>query len=231
MAQQGQSRAQRTYGRRKGHRLSRRRERLIDNLLPLLKLDLAKAAPEQLGALFDPARRAVWLEIGFGAGEHLAWQARQHPEVGFIGCEPFINGVAALLAAIDEQGLANVRIHDDDARDVLDWLPEASISRAFILFPDPWPKKRHQRRRLVSAGMLADLARILKLGSELRLATDDGHYASQMLQRVLRQPAFSWTARCAADWRERGADWPETRYEQKAKTQKNACYYLTFQRV
>ena len=199
--------------------------------MPRLALDLETPAPASLGQLFDAEVSDVWLEIGFGAGEHLAWQAEQNPQVGFLGCEPFINGVAAILAEIETRNLANVRLHMDDARDVLAWLPEASIGRAFILFPDPWPKKRHHRRRLVSADTLRQLARVMRSGSELRLATDSGDYASVMLKRLMDEAAFAWTARCAADWRERGPDWPATRYEQKAAARGARSYYLKFERL
>ncbi len=218
------------HGRRKGHRLSARRQRLLGELLPRLRLDLDAPAPEPLSGLFPRPVGDVWLEIGFGGGEHLAWQAAHHGDVGFIGCEPFINGVARLLGEVEAQGLDNVRVHDGDARDVLDWLPEASIGRVFILFPDPWPKKRHHKRRLIAPPVLDQLARVMRPGARLRLATDIGDYARASLTALTRHPAFAWCVSEARDWRERGPDWPETRYEAKARAAGRRCYYFTFRR-
>ena len=158
----------RTYGRRKGHSLSPRKLRLVDTLLPGLRLDLSAPAPSPLTSIFSSPVSRVWLEIGFGGGEHLAAQAESNPDIGVIGCEPFINGVAKLLCEIDARNLTNIRIWDDDARDVLDWLEDGSVERVFVLFPDPWPKKRHQKRRLISPGTLETLARVMKPGAELR---------------------------------------------------------------
>lgn len=156
----------------------------------------------------------VWLEIGFGAGEHLLWQAQHHPRTGLIGAEPYEGGVAKLLARLD--GTENIRIHEGDAREILDALPDASIGRAFVLFPDPWPKTRHHKRRFVQAATLDALARVLKPGAELRFASDDADYLAWTLERLTAHPAFAWTATRAADWTERPADWPQTRYEAKA---------------
>ena len=212
----GEPRPLRSYGRRKGKRLSPRKERLIAELLPRLRPDLAQPAPHDLRALFPVAVREVWLEIGFGSGEHLLWQADRNPDVGLIGCEPFINGVATLLGAIEDRGIETIRVHDGDARDVLAWLPAASIARAFILFPDPWPKKRQMKRRLISPSLVEALARVMRPGAELRFASDDEDYAGQVLLAVTRSGAFRWLATKAGDWRERPQDWPETRYERKA---------------
>lgn len=221
------------YGRRRGRRLRPERARLLDRMLPVLALE-----PEALEG--DPADwfprpvRAVWLEVGFGGGEHLARQAAAHPDVGFIGCEPFMNGVAKLLAAIDaapdDAPLDNIRVFPDDARTVLDRLPDRSLGRAFILFPDPWPKARHNRRRFVAPPQLDALARVMAPGAELRLATDHMDYLRWMLFHCLRHDAFEWLARSPADWRERPADWPPTRYEEKALQQGTACVYLRFRR-
>ncbi len=204
----------RFYGRRGGRSLRPARRRLIAEVLPRLRVPLAAAADPAL--LFASPRRDIWLEIGFGAGEHLAWQAAANPHVGFIGAEPYINGVAAMLARIDEQSLANVRILDDDVRPFLAALAPDSIARAFILFPDPWPKRRHQQRRIVNRQTLDVLATALRPGAELRLASDDAGYVCAMLRHILDHPAFAWTARTAADWRHRPADWPATRYEHKS---------------
>ena len=220
-----------SYGRRKARPLSGRKDRLLDELLPRLRLPLATPALSPLASLFAQPVSDVWLEIGFGSGEHLAWQAGQHPDVGCIGCEPFINGVASLLGRIEDSGLETVRIHDGDAREALDWLPEASIGRAFVLFPDPWPKKRHLKRRLLSPETVAQLGRVLRSGGELRFATDNGDYAGQALSLFLESGAFQWLAESAKDWRERPADWPETRYERKALAASRKPAYLSFRRL
>ena len=217
------------YGRRHGKRLSRRRQALIDTLLPRLLI-----TPEpglDPAALFDHQPDTVWLEVGFGGGEHLAAQAEAHGEVGLIGCEPFVNGLAGLCALIDDGGLVNIRIHDDDARLLMDCLAEASIGRMFLLFPDPWPKTRHHKRRFVNPATLDACARILADGAELRIATDDMPYCRWMLKHLARHHAFAWTARRPADWRERPDDWPPTRYEAKARDQGRPPVFLIYRRV
>jgi len=173
----------------------------------------------------------VWLEIGFGAGEHLAWQAEAHPDVGLIGAEPFVAGMAKLLSKIEQAKLSNIRLYTEDARDILAALPPASLGRVFILFPDPWPKTRHHKRRLIQTETLDALARVMKPGAELRLATDDRGYLVWALERLMAHPRFQWIARSAADWRARPADWPETRYEAKAVKAGRVCTYLRFLRV
>ena len=203
----------RFYGRRSGRALRPARRRLVETLLPRLRVTAAVA--HDPAAAF-PAARDVWLEIGFGGGEHLAWQAAAQPQVGFIGCEPYINGVASLLAHIDRRNLANIRILDADARPFLAALAPASLGRAFILFPDPWPKRRHNQRRLVNRTTLDHLACALRPGAELRLASDDADYVAWMLRHILDHPEFVWPAQTAADWRRRPADWPATRYQEKA---------------
>jgi tRNA (guanine-N7-)-methyltransferase len=218
----------RSYGRRKGKRLTARKERLIADLLPRLRPDLSGLAPKDLGALFDGSIQDLWLEVGFGGGEHLLWQARANPEIGMIGCEPFINGVASLLGSIDEHGIENIRIYDGDARDLIAWLPERSVSRVFILFPDPWPKKRQSKRRLVAPALIRSLSRVLRGGGELRFASDDMDYVRVALQTIVRNDAFVWTARRAIDWRQRPTDWPETRYERKALSAGRSPAYLSF---
>lgn len=221
----------RSYGRRKGKPLSARKERLVGEVLPRLRLDLKSPAPARLAELFEVPVKEVWLEIGFGSGEHLLWQAEHNPAVGFIGCELFINGVASLLGAIEDRGLKTIRVHEGDAREVLAWLPARSISRIFILFPDPWPKKRQLKRRLFSPAVVKELARVLSPGGELRFASDSGDYAAQVLLLMRRSGAFTWTAERAADWRERPADWPETRYERKALSEGRQPVYLRFRRM
>jgi tRNA (guanine-N7-)-methyltransferase len=221
----------RSYGRRKARPLSVRKEHLLEVLLPALRLPLDAPAPAPLTNLFPESVSEVWLEIGFGSGEHLVWQAERNPRAGLVGCEPFINGVASLLGKIVRSGLRTIGLQDGDARDVLAWLPEHSITRIFMLFPDPWPKKRHAKRRLLTQDAVAQMARVLRQGGELRFATDSGAYASEGLRALLASGAFAWTAERAADWRMRPADWPETRYEQKALREGRKPAYLSFRRL
>ncbi len=221
----------RSFGRRRGRVLSPRQQALMRDRLPGLSVDTAAAPPTPLGELFAPPVRDVWLEIGFGGAEHLLCQARQYPEVGFIGCEPFEDGVAKALIGIEEGGLSNVRLHADDARDVLRWLPEAGLGRAFILFPDPWPKKRHLKRRLINSELVSALARVLRPGAELRIATDIEDYLRTILMALLPSSQFQWRCKAADDWRRRCEDWPGTRYEAKALREGRKCTYLTFERT
>jgi tRNA (guanine-N7-)-methyltransferase len=179
-------------------------------------------------ALFAEPKREIWMEIGFGAGEHLAWQAERNPEVGFIGCEPYINGVASLLRHAADKDLVNIRILPDDVRPFLERLPDGCLARIFVLFPDPWPKRRHADRRIVQYETLEKFNRILKPGGELRLATDDPGYIRWMLARATGRTDLRWTARRPADWRERPADWPQTRYEAKAIAEGRAPAFLRF---
>jgi tRNA (guanine-N7-)-methyltransferase len=181
--------------------------------------------------LFSPRVADVWLEIGFGGGEHLLWQARHRANIGFIGAEPFEDGVVKVLAEIEDQQRSNVKIHAGDARDLLRWLPPASLGRVFILFPDPWPKRRHMKRRLVNTRLLAMLARVMRPGAELRIGTDIGDYARTILMAFQASDAFEWSARSPADWRQRPADWPPTRYEEKAIREGRRCCYLRFLRI
>jgi tRNA (guanine-N7-)-methyltransferase len=221
----------RSYGRRRGRKPSARQAALLEQGLPRVALRLSDPAPAPLGELFAPPRTEVWLEIGFGGAEHLLWQARANPHVGLIGCEPFEDGVVKALSAIEREKIANIRLHADDARPLLRWLPDASIARTFILFPDPWPKKRHHKRRLVSVATLGELARVMCPGAELRIATDIGDYARWILLAIREQHSFRWTAQDPRDWRERGSDWPSTRYEQKAVSEGRRCRYFRFLRV
>jgi tRNA (guanine-N7-)-methyltransferase len=221
----------RSFGRRRGRKLSARQARLLADVLPRVQPGLGQPAPHSATALFDVPVKAVWLEIGFGGAEHLAWQARHNPDTGIIGCEPFEEGVVKALTLIEDEALANIRVHPDDVRPLLRWLPAASLDRAFVLFPDPWPKVRHRRRRLVATPLLDQLARVMKPGAELRLGTDIGDYARTMLSALMRHPAFRWTAASPADWRVRPDDWPQTRYEAKALREGRRCTYLRFVRV
>ena len=226
-----ESRELRSFGRRHGRKFSATQQRLVSDELPRLSIDLSRAAPAALPDLFAGTVEDVWLEIGFGGGEHLLWQAEHHPQVGLIGCEPYLDGVVKVLSAMEERKLDRIRLHADDARPLLRWLPEGEIGRAFILFPDPWPKARHQKRRLVSPALIVALARIMKPGAELRIATDIGDYARTALRALQTSTAFKWTATGPSDWRVRPEDWPKTRYEQKALAAGRRCSYLRFVRV
>jgi tRNA (guanine-N7-)-methyltransferase len=221
----------RSFGRRHGRKFSASQERLLAEDLPRVAIDLNTAAPGQASGLFGAPVREVWLEIGFGGGEHLIWQAESHPDVGLIGCEPYLDGVVKVLAAVQSRKLDRIRLHADDARPLLRWLPESSISRAFVLFPDPWPKARHHKRRLISPAMVDALARVIRPDGQLRIATDIGDYARTALLAMVGSPDFHWLAGSPADWRVRPADWPQTRYEQKAAAAGRRCYYLRFERI
>jgi len=220
--------SRRLYGRRRGRPLRQGRRRLAESLLPRIAVTLPDQRPLDPRPLFAIPPAAVWLEIGFGGGEHLLAQAQQHPGVGFIGCEVFENGLARLLVDIARCGLDNIRIFADDARALLDCLVPASIGRVFILFPDPWPKLRHHKRRLVAPATLDRLASVMQPGAELRLATDDRSYLLWILELLTAHPAFLWTALTPADWRERASDWPATRYEEKARAAGRTPVFLRF---
>ncbi|MGH6931027.1 MAG: tRNA (guanine(46)-N(7))-methyltransferase TrmB [Dongiaceae bacterium] len=172
----------------------------------------------------------VWLDIGFGSGEHLAEQARRHPQIGFIGCEPFLNGVAALVDQVNRLGLLNLRVFDDDVRLLLPHLPGGSIGRAFLLFPDPWPKRRHAKRRFVNPANLAEMARILTDGAEFLIVSDDRGFIRWTLEQMIGHPDFEWRARRPADWRDPPADWVETRYQRKALAAGRQPMFLAFER-
>lgn len=220
----------RLYGRRRGRPLRQGRRHARDVLLPRLAVALPAQGKLDPLSLFQPRPAAVWLEIGFGGGEHLVEQAANHRQIGFIGCEVFENGIASLLAEVAERNLANVRVFTDDARLLLAGLAAASVGRAFILFPDPWPKARHHKRRLVSRPALDRLAEVLQDDAELRLATDDPGYLAWMLEQASDHPDFAWLAWRPADWRERSADWPRTRYEEKALAAGRVPAFLRFVR-
>jgi tRNA (guanine-N7-)-methyltransferase len=202
----------RLYGRAAGKPLSKTQTARVETLLPKLAIPEGKLAPL---ALFGGSAREVWLEIGFGGGEHLAGQAARRPDVGFLGAEPFLEGVAKLLSEIEREGLANVRVRRGDVRDLIEQLPPRSIGRVFVLFPDPWPKTRHRKRRLIQPEFIADLACIMKPGAKLRFATDWADYADRALADILRDGGFDWTATRADDWRKPPADHVTTRYQEK----------------
>lgn len=226
---------EKVYGRRRGRKLRVIKTGLVEELLPKLRIALpGRGSRLDPAALFAPApgggSREVWLEIGFGGGEHAAWQAEANPGIGLIGAEPFVNGVASLLQHVARRGLANIRILDGDARPLLDALPDASIGRCFVLFPDPWPKLRHHKRRFVGPDNLPRLSRVLKDGAELRLASDDASLIPWMLEHAWKHPDFEWLARGPGDWRSRPEDWPQTRYEQKAIEAGRRPVFLRFRR-
>ena len=222
----------RLYGRRSGHKLRRGRRQLMENLLPRLRLEPPPAGGRLAARdIFSQPVEDLWLEVGFGAGEHLAAQAAAHPGIGMIGCETFVNGIAGLLAHIEREKVANIRIFDDDARLLFPLLPDASIGRTFVLFADPWPKKRHFKRRFIADENLDELARLLKDGAELRFASDHMGYVGWTLERLGRHPAFAWTAKGPQDWRRRPEDGFETRYEAKALQSGATCAYLQFTRL
>ncbi|GAB4289536.1 MAG: tRNA (guanine(46)-N(7))-methyltransferase TrmB [Roseovarius sp.] len=222
------------YGRLKGKHLRPSQQAYLDE--DLAKLSLGDVGwdvnpdrkPIDLEAIFG--KRQIWLEIGFGGGEHLLHQAARHPDIGFVGCEPYINGVAMLLGKIRRAGCDNIRIHPGDVRDLFDVLPDAAIARAFLLYPDPWPKKRHHRRRFVTPEHLVPLARVMAPGAILRVATDIPDYVRQTLLEVPRQ-GFEWLAERPADWRVPWPDWLSTRYEAKALRAGRVPHYLTFRRA
>lgn len=201
----------RTFGRVGGRALSSRQQALVDELLPQLDVPEGLSDP---GALF-PQAKEVWLEIGFGGGEHLAEQARRHPDVGFIGCEPFIEGMAKALTQVEAGKFSNVRLRMDDARPLIDGLAPGSLARVFILFPDPWPKKRQHKRRLIQPDFLDSLHRACRKGARVRFATDVVSYADEALLRFLQHGGFRWLAETADDWRRAPADHVTTRYETK----------------
>jgi tRNA (guanine-N7-)-methyltransferase len=218
------------YGRRRARPLRSGQRRLKEELLPRLAISLPEHGQLDPRSLFPGPVRDVWLEIGFGAGEHLAQQAEAHPDIGFIGSEVFEDGVVRLLGEVARRGLRNVRLFTDDARLLLAALPPASLGRVFILFPDPWPKRRHHKRRLVAPATLDLLAAAMADGAELRLATDDRDYLAWMLEHTIAHPDFVWLARRPADWRERPDDWPATRYEAKAHAAGRVPAFLRFMR-
>jgi tRNA (guanine-N7-)-methyltransferase len=220
----------RFFGRRKGRPLRKGQQSLIDTLLPRIEIDLPASGKLDPHALFPQAPREVWLEIGFGGGEHLAEQARTNAQAGIIGCEVFLNGIATLLTQVETHDLRNVRVYPEDARDLLDALPERSLDRVFLLFPDPWPKRRHAERRFIQTANLDLLARLMKPGAEFRVASDDPTYIGWALSHVTAHPAFLWTARRPQDWRDRPTDWPPTRYEAKALREGRKPAYFRFVR-
>jgi tRNA (guanine-N7-)-methyltransferase len=221
----------RFFGRRKGHRLRAHQAGLIETLLPRLALDLHERAAVPLAALFPVPVAQVRLEIGFGGGEHLVAEAGRDPQTGFLGCEPFVNGMAKALVAIEAQNLRNVRLRLGDAAPVLAWLPPASLAGIDLIYPDPWPKRRHWKRRFVQPETIAAMARVLRPGGLFRFASDSADYAAWTLLRLLRAEAFVWTAERADDWRKPWPDFIDTRYHRKAARAGRAPTYLVFRRA
>ncbi len=226
----GLDQARAFFGRRKGHRLRPRQAQLFDTLLPRLSIDLSHPAPADLRTLFPVPMSAVQLEIGFGGGENMIAQAEANPLTGFIGVEPFANGMAKALMAIDSGALKNIRLHFEDATSLLAWLPDASLARIELIHPDPWPKRRHWKRRFVQDATIRQFARVLRSGGDFRFVTDIADYASWSLQRLIRSTDFEWTARCADDWRKSWPDFIGTRYHAKAARAERAPCFLVFRR-
>ncbi|PSH57370.1 tRNA (guanine(46)-N(7))-methyltransferase TrmB [Phyllobacterium sophorae] len=218
------------FGRRSGKALRPMQRSIRDELLPLLKLDLNTPASADLRSLFTAEVETVRMEIGFGGGEHLLHEASRCPKSGFIGVEPFVNSMAKLVVDLHENPLQNIRLYDDDATQVLDWLPAASLDGIDLFYPDPWPKKKHWKRRFVSQKNLDRFARVLKSGSRFRFASDIDTYVNWTLQHCRAHEEFDWQAETSADWHTPYEAWPGTRYEQKAHREGRIGAYLTFLR-
>lgn len=216
------------FGRRHGKTLRPAQAGALSRLLPQLLIDPTAPAPADLRTLFSVPVTAVRLEIGFGGGEHLHHEAGRFPGTGFIGVEPFVNGMAKLVARLEEEPLENLRLYDDDATELLDWLPEASLDGIDLFYPDPWPKKRHWKRRFVNPANLDRFARVLKPGSCFRFASDIDTYVDWTLLACRKHGAFEWQAKSALDWHTPYEAWPGTRYEAKAIREGRTPAYLTF---
>jgi tRNA (guanine-N7-)-methyltransferase len=219
------------FGRRKGKPLREKQAEGLATLLPQLKLDLANPAPDRIESLYDFSVERMRLEIGFGGGEHLIHRAAENPSTGFIGVEPFVNSMAKLLTSVEEQGLRNIRLYDDDATQVLDWLPDASIDQIDLLYADPWPKRKHWKRRFVSQVNLERFHRVLKPGATFCFASDIDTYVNWTLLHCRDHGGFAWQAEQASDWLTPYAGWPGTRYENKARREGRSSAYLTFIKV
>jgi len=219
------------FGRRKGHKLRLHQTDLVENLLPRLALDITRPGPPDLAGLFDPPAKEVRLEIGFGGGEHLIAEARAFPDTGFIGCEPYVNGMAKILAQIEAHNIGNIRLFAGDAAELLAWAPPRALARIDLIHPDPWPKRRHWKRRFVQDATVAAMARVLKPDGEFRFVTDIDDYGAWTLKFLLRSADFVWTAERAADWRLPWADYTMTRYGRKAEREGRRAAYLRFRKT
>jgi tRNA (guanine-N7-)-methyltransferase len=219
------------FGRRKGHKLRLHQADLIEHLLPRLALDIAGPNPPDLDALFGAPVDDFRLEIGFGGGEHLIAEAQAYPRTGFIGCEPYVNGLAKILAQIEAHNIGNIRLFAGDAAELLAWAPPRSLVRIDLIHPDPWPKRRHWKRRFVQDATVAALARVLKKDGEFRFASDIGDYCAWTLAHLLRSPDFAWTAERADDWRLPWAGYTMTRYGRKAEREGRHAAYLQFRKI
>jgi tRNA (guanine-N7-)-methyltransferase len=219
------------FGRRKGHKLRAHQADLIEHLLPHLALDITTSAPADLPQLFGLSVEAVRLEIGFGGGEHLAAEAQRFPHTGFIGCEPYVNGMAKILAQIEANNIGNIRLLAGDAAELLAWLPPQSLARIDLIHPDPWPKRRHWKRRFVQDATIAAMARVLERGGEFRFVSDIDDYCAWTLWHLLRSPDFRWLAERADDWRLPWEGYTMTRYGRKAEREGRVANYLRFARI
>ncbi len=219
------------FGRRKGHKLRLHQADLIEHLLPRLALDVASPAPSNLADMFDPPADDIRLEIGFGGGEHLVAEARSSPTTGFIGCDPYVNGMAKILTQIETHNIGNIRLFAGDAAELLAWAPRHSLGRIDLIHPDPWPKRRHWKRRFVQDATVAAMARVLKPDGEFRFVSDIADYCAWTLLHLSRSSDFSWTAERASDWRLPWADYTVTRYGAKAEREGRQATYLRFRKV
>ena len=219
------------FGRRKGHKLRAHQAELIADLLPKLSLDISSPPPAALPELFGTTADAVRLEIGFGGGEHLIAEAQAFPNTGFIGCEPYINGMAKILALIEANDVRNIRLFAGDAAELLAWMPANSLARIELIHPDPWPKRRHWKRRFVQDATIAAMARALKTGGEFRFVSDIADYCAWTLWHFARASEFAWTAERASDWREPWSDYTMTRYGRKAEREGRTAAYLIFKQT
>jgi len=221
------------YGRRKGHTLSGRKQSLVETLLPAISVDIDGVEEGALDpkSLFTAPPKEVWLEVGFGKGEHMVWQTEHNNDIGMIGCEPYLNGVAGLLSQIDDTKNDAIRIFGEDARYLLELLPDASITKVFLLHPDPWPKRRHAKRRFLCPDNLDQIARLLVDGGEFRVAHDLPVYQEWISLQMSERDDFVWQAKGRSDWIDRAEDWPETRYEAKAKREGRTPMYFRYRRA
>jgi tRNA (guanine-N7-)-methyltransferase len=219
------------FGRRKGHRLRSHQADLIEHLLPRLSLDIGKSSPPDLADLFDAPVDDVRLEIGFGGGEHLIAEARAFPKLGFIGCEPYVNGMAKILTQIEAHNIGNIRLFAGDAIELLVWAPPRSLQRIDLIHPDPWPKRRHWKRRFVQDATIAAMARVLKPDGEFRFVSDIADYGAWTLAHLSRSSDFVWTAERASDWRLPWTGYTMTRYGAKAEREGRQAAYLRFRRI